>query len=1039
MELVELQPPANPLESCALRYRVGNIEIDAGTSTVRRSGRELALQPKIFGVLRYLLENRHRVISKDELLVAVWQGESVHESTVPWSISHVRDALGQRRGSRLPIETVHRRGYRFAADVEVMTSLSAALSGRTPHDGSGAERRDARPYVGQGPLLAQLSSYVDAARAGQGRLCVLSGEAGIGKTRTAQELVRIARSQGMFTFGGRCLPESGGPSYWPWIQILRDMTQVPALAAGAHALLTELERLGKQQVALPGSETDSCADHAQRFWLADDITRFLAGTAAEHGPLCLYLDDLHAADAGSLALLGFLVPELAHRPILVLATNRSQSSPHVSLLGTPLARLLATADRVEVPSLGIPEVAQYIALVSGMPGAPEALVRAVYLATSGVPLFVQECVRELIRRHGAAALPTLDPAAVRLPESAREVLRASLQALHQETRVLLSAASVLGSSFELPLLSAITGLPMSALLLQLQAAERAGFLTSESPQRMRFSHALLQALLYDELPSADRVHLHRKAAETLEAAVWVEPRAAEIALHYYRALPAGTHASAAAAARNAARAAESVLDYGRASHFYDWALEADSRSSGSDARARAELLLAAGRAQRLAGRARQSQATLQRLFELAREHRFADLLLSGARVLRPSFAVAVLPDPPVRNALEDVLRMVEANATDAARAWRVLALSHLACIPPHSFDIQKCKQLTEQALALARELGQVAPLLEALRARLYALSGPEDTEALLLTADEMLRLDREHPSIMSLEAFGARAGALSYRGDVAGAEQALAAFGRTAHDLKLLEAIWYYDRQRAQRLLLQGDYTAASANMRELHARSRQLGLGYGSDFLAPLERRVQNDLQKLNEPQLRESALAQGLYDVIPYMRAQRARFAAERGDLAAAKSSVDWLASQGFENLPREVAYLNTLANLAVAVTKLGDLERAEQLYTLLSPHALMNTPDGYLFDDGAVSRYLALPAATLGWHERVEAHFRAAIVVNRDMGRRPEQARTYYDYAVWISNQDQGGASSQAQSLAREASMLAESVGMQWLAQLARELMT
>src|SRR5690349_12189730 len=64
IEKVELQPPANPLESCALRYRVGNIEIDAGTSTVRRSGRELALQPKIFGVLRYLLENRHRVISK---------------------------------------------------------------------------------------------------------------------------------------------------------------------------------------------------------------------------------------------------------------------------------------------------------------------------------------------------------------------------------------------------------------------------------------------------------------------------------------------------------------------------------------------------------------------------------------------------------------------------------------------------------------------------------------------------------------------------------------------------------------------------------------------------------------------------------------------------------------------------------------------------------------------------------------------------------------------------------------------------------------
>jgi tetratricopeptide (TPR) repeat protein len=662
----------------------------------------------------------------------------------------------------------------------------------------------------------------------------------------------------------------------------------------------------------------------------------------------------------------------------------------------------------------------------------------VHACTAGVALFVQDCVRDLILRHGAAALYGLDPTAARLPESARAVLHARLTALAPESLWLLAAASVLGPSVELPLLAAITERRPASLLPPLQAAERAGFLYGDSPQRFRFADALLQALLYDELPGSERVQLHRRAAEALEQSPTLPPRSAEIALHYYRALPAGTHVRAAAAAREAARAAESVLDYARAAHYYEWVLEAEPLSRSHEPRAFAELLLSAGKAQRLAGRTRQSRDTLTQLFELARAQRFTDLLLRGARVLRPSVAVSVMPDPLVRSALEDVLRLASAEDTESGRACRALALSHLACVPPTSFDLPRCKLLSEEALHLARQLGQVPVLLEALRARLHALSGPDDSELLLLTAAEMLELDRPQPSIMTLEAHGARCAAYAYRGELAAADQALAAFGRAAHEQNLLEGIWYYDRQRAQRLLMQGDYAGAGAAIRELYGRSQQLGIGYGRDFLAPLERRLRHDLHRADAA-LNESRLAQGLTDVIPYLRAQRARFAAERGELAAAKSGVDWLAAQGFENLPREVSYLNTLANLAIAVTRLGDCERAEQLYTLLSPYALLNTPDGYLCDEGAVSRYLALLAATLGWHERVEAHFRSALVVNRDMGRRPELARTYYDYAVWVSNQDQHGASAQAQDLAREASMLAESLGMSWLSQLARELMT
>ena len=280
------------------------------------------------------------------------------------------------------------------------------------------------------------------------------------------------------------------------------------------------------------------------------------------------------------------------------------------------------------------------------------------------------------------------------------------------------------------------------------------------------------------------------------------------------------------------------------------------------------------------------------------------------------------------------------------------------------------------------------------------------------------------------------------RGEQAAADQALAAFGRVADDLQLAEAAWYYGRQRAQGFILRGDFDSGMAAIAELNVRSRRLGLGYGQEFLAALQRRVRHDYQMAPGPllQLEEHSMhALGLLDFIPNMRAQKARFAAESGELGIAQSAVDWLASQGFDKIPKEISYLNSLANLAIAVTKLGDLERAEQLYTLLTPYAQLNTPDGYLFDEGSVSHYLALLAATLGWHERVEAHFRAAIVMNRDMGRRPQLARTYYDFAVWAAEQDHPNASAQAQSLAREASVHAEAIGMQWLAQLARGLMT
>jgi DNA-binding winged helix-turn-helix (wHTH) protein len=165
-----------------MRYRFGEYELDDAAYTLTRAGTSIPLQPKMFELLRYLIEQRERVVTKDELLDTLWPGEHVNQSAVTWTVSHVRNALGQGRGHKRPIETIHGRGYRFTAPVEalatpqapgavrVQTAAPAPPPGITP-----------RPFVGRAAVMRRLETLLRDAAAGHGHLCLLLGEAGIGR------------------------------------------------------------------------------------------------------------------------------------------------------------------------------------------------------------------------------------------------------------------------------------------------------------------------------------------------------------------------------------------------------------------------------------------------------------------------------------------------------------------------------------------------------------------------------------------------------------------------------------------------------------------------------------------------------------------------------------------------------------------------------------------------------------------------------------------------------------------------------------------
>jgi len=274
-----------------MRYRFGAFELDPAAYTLRRDGREVEMRPKMFDLLRYLIEHRGRVVSKGELLKALWPNEHVAGAAVVWTVSHLRKALDQGRGEEQPLGTIRGRGYRFRSAIELIAPPTPSTRAEVPR-GAGASppvaaSRVTRPFVGRGELMRRLEDRVQSTTAGHGGLCLLHGEAGIGKTRCIDELARTALGAGLDVWSGRAVEDSLAPAFWPWIQILRQAIRArPELREAGEALLSRMTALERAS-----ADGDDGRAQADRFWLLDDATRILL-QSAKQAPALVLIDDL---------------------------------------------------------------------------------------------------------------------------------------------------------------------------------------------------------------------------------------------------------------------------------------------------------------------------------------------------------------------------------------------------------------------------------------------------------------------------------------------------------------------------------------------------------------------------------------------------------------------------------------------------------------------------------------------------------------------------------------------------------------------------
>ena len=253
-------------------------------------------------------------------------------------------------------------------------------------------------FVGRKRELGELKTALDEALSGHGRLIMLVGEPGIGKTCTAQELVNIAESQGARVFWGRCYDGEGAPPYWPWVQPLRgyirqgDPNQLRhELGAGAAEIAEVVSDIRQK---LPDLESPPQLEPEQaRFRLYDSITTFLRNIAQAQ-PLILVLEDLHWADRSSLLLLEFLVQSIQSAPILILGTYRDMEVARRHPLYQTLGSLIREQRfvRIQLHGLSQTEVFQLLHITTGTDPSSQ-LVELIHERTEGNPLFVHEISR----------------------------------------------------------------------------------------------------------------------------------------------------------------------------------------------------------------------------------------------------------------------------------------------------------------------------------------------------------------------------------------------------------------------------------------------------------------------------------------------------------------------------------------------------------------------------------------------------------------------------------------------------------------------
>lgn len=576
-------------------------------------------------------------------------------------------------------------GWSGAGMISVPTPDSAVMEG--------PDVDSARVFVGRRSELGVVEQMFDQVRTGAPRWLTLTGPAGIGKTRLAEECDARVASIGGVAVWARCVEDDGAPAWWPIRRILGE------LGADADAVLS-----------LP---TDVEPDEA-RFAVHERVLVAIESAAAKVPALAVVIDDIQWADATTLRCLTYLVGALRKKSgWFVLTLRDTQAGPNVRRLVDAI--LHGDGNRhVVVPTLAQSEVARLASCVSGESiSDSEAQILAV--RTGGNPLFVSEYAR----------LPRDERLDGGIPMAVRSVLGRRLAAVEPAVLQVLRVAAVIGDSIDMGSLTAATRLDVDTLADYLDdAADERIIVADPAIGGYVFAHGLLRDEVLGAIPALRRQRIHARVADVLADSSDPDGLSRR-AQHLLSALPLVDPGVVLEACSAAARQATERWSSESAAQWWEAAVRAFDLLPASlqsvDARddllvARVESLARAGRGQTVL------DVVNSGLLEAVREGRTSAIGRLAAALLRAAGAwpwVSYGKDPgPLLERLAGLEPFVVSDRSAHARVLAALAVGN--CYHPNSAVPDS---LSSRALEMAREVGDADLVADALLGRILLYSG----------------------------------------------------------------------------------------------------------------------------------------------------------------------------------------------------------------------------------------------------------------------------------------------------------------------------
>lgn len=757
-------------------------------------------------------------------------------------------------------------------------------------------RAGATPMAGRAEELAAARAAYERIRQGGAGLLLIAGEPGIGKTRLAADLAALASRAGATVLAGRAVEDALVP-YQAWVEALAGY--LASLPPEAAAALTARDEQALARI-LPGIAAEP-APAEDRFRLLEAVAGLLAAIGRER-PVVVLLDDLHWAEQASLVLLRHVLRWAGTMRLLVVATYRESELGRAHPLAAALADLRrdTAVDRVRLQGLDADAIATLA------PDAPPELAAAVYRRTAGNPFFARELFRN-----------AAESGADGLPEGVREVIGHRLDRLGDDAGVL-PAAAVLGVRFRVDDLEAVAG---TDPLPVVERALAAGLVREEAAGACSFAHALVQETLLAELSTVRRVRLHRCAAEVLAAR---SGDVSEIARHRFEAAAGGPGDEASAALVQAGDAALASLAYETAAAHYARAIEVDPA-------ARRHLLPRVGDALLRAGETDAGRAAYLAAADAARAAGDGEALARAA-LGRSGLGVVIRAVDR-----EQVALLQEALAATADEGLRARLLARLAIETYYDHRPQHRAALADEAVAIARRLGDPAALAAALNARRVALWDADHLAERHAISEELVAVAvAAGDPLAELQGRNWLVVDLIDAGDRAGAEAEILRYAALAERLRLPAHAWYPLAWRAAFAELDGDEAAADRLRAEL-ASFRDRGVDPNIELVLRVQvgaRSMMFERLDFSEDDFAYVLEAAAQPHVAAAWNSGLALVEAIRGDRAAAERYLAIAGRPG--EVERDVNWPTAMWEQGAAAVLLGDTVRAAEVRDLLAPFA-------------------------------------------------------------------------------------------------------